>query len=87
MGDELESNVEPFTAETLARRLIEQYGDQAAIQAALNADRFFEHNQNHIAKIWYEASKIIEAVRLAKEAAGRSLDDYIDRCAGRRTDK
>lgn len=68
----LESNVEPFTPETLARRMIEQYGDEAGLQAAMNADRFYENNQNHIARIWHETAKIIEAVRLAREAIGKA---------------
>ncbi len=37
---DLETNVEPFTPEVLARKTIEQYGEQADIQAALNADHF-----------------------------------------------
>jgi quinol monooxygenase YgiN len=68
---DLETNVEPFTPEVLARRMIEQYGDQAAFQAAMNADHFFENNQNHIAKIWQEASKIIAAVQAIMRAAGK----------------
>jgi len=71
MGDELETNVEPFTPGVLARRLIEQFGDQASIQAALNADHFYARNDNHIAKIWHEASKIIVAVQKIRDAAGR----------------
>lgn len=35
---------EPLTPENLARRLIEQYGDKADIQAALNADHFYARN-------------------------------------------
>lgn len=70
MALDIPSNVEPFTPEVLARQMIERYGDEAGLQAAMNADHFYEHNQNHIAKIWYEASKIIEAVRLLKEAVG-----------------
>lgn len=67
----MESNVEPFTPEVLARRLIEQYGDEAALQAALNADHFFMRNDDHVANIWYEASKIITAVQLIGRATGR----------------
>jgi quinol monooxygenase YgiN len=67
---DLESNVEPFTPEVLARRLIEQWGDQAETQASLNADHFYAHNDNAIAKIWHKASKIIAAVRPIHKAAG-----------------
>lgn len=77
MTGDLVSNVEPFTPEALARQMIERYGDDAGLQAAMNADHFYEHNQNHIAKIWHEASKIIEAVRLIQKAAGGSLTEYV----------
>lgn len=70
MSEELESNVEPFTPEVLARRLIEQYGDQAAIQAALNADHFYERNDEAVANIWHEAARIINAVEAIGRAAG-----------------
>ena len=70
MTDELETNVEPFTPEVLARRLIEQYGDQAAIQAALNADRFYARNDEAVANIWHEAARIISAVEAIGRAAG-----------------
>ena len=70
MDDELESNVEPFTPEVLARRLIEQYGDQAAIQAALNADHFYARNDEAVANIWHEAARIINAVEAIGRAAG-----------------
>ena len=43
----------------------------------MNADHFYEHNQNHIGENLVEISKVIVAVRLIKEAAGGSLDDYI----------
>jgi hypothetical protein len=69
--DDVETNVEPFTPEVLARRLIEQYGDAAALQAALNADHFFMRNDDHVAKIWYEASRIITAVQLIGRATGQ----------------
>jgi hypothetical protein len=62
------SNVEPFTPEVLARRLIEQWGDQAETQAALNVDHFHVRNDNHIAKVWNEALKIITAIRLVRQA-------------------
>lgn len=64
------SNVAPFTPESLARRMIEQYGDEADMQAAMNADYYYEQNQNHIAKIWHETTKIIRAVQLLGKAAG-----------------
>ena len=87
MTDELTSNVEPFTPEVVARRTIELYGDEASIQAAMNADHFYAENKNHIGKIWHEVVKIIEAVRLVKESAGGSLNDYIGEGSGRnRTD-
>jgi hypothetical protein len=77
MTADLETNVEPFTPEVLARRLIEQWGDQAETQAALNADHFYDRNDDHIGKIWYEASRLITALRLKKIAEGGSLDDYM----------
>ena len=70
MTDELETNVEPFTPEVLARRLIEQYGDQAAMQAALNADHFYARNDEAVANVWHEAVKIIEAVEAIYRVAG-----------------
>jgi hypothetical protein len=70
MGDELETNVEPFTSEVLARRSIEQYGDQAAMQAALNADHLYARNEEAVANIWHEAVRIIEAVEAIRRAAG-----------------
>ncbi len=69
--DNLISNVEPFTLEVLARRLIEQWGDQAETQAALNVDHFHDRNDNHMAKVWNETLKIITAVRLGRAAAGK----------------
>ena len=77
MTDVLASNVEPFAPEVVSRRTIERFGNKASLQAAMNAGHFNARNDNHIAKIWYEASKIIEATRLIKEAAGGSLNDYI----------
>ena len=70
MGDELETNVEPFTPEVLARRLIEQYGDQAAIQAALNADHFYARNDEAVANIWHVAARILTG-RLQDNFTGR----------------
>lgn len=70
MDDELEANVETFTAEVLARRLIEQYGDQADIQAALNADHFYVRDDEVIVNIWHEATKIISAVQAIVRARG-----------------
>jgi len=70
MSDEMETNVEPFTPEVLARRLIEQYGDQASIQAALNADHFYARNDEAVANIWHEAARIINAVEAIGRAAG-----------------
>ena len=77
MNGDIASNVEPFTPESVARRTIEIYGDEAGLQAAMNADYFYAENKNHIAKIWHEASKIIEAARLVKEASGGSLNQYL----------
>ena len=68
--DNLESNVEPFTPEVLARKMIEQYGDQADIQAALNADHFYERGDEAVANVWHEASKVIRAVQAIVRAAG-----------------
>jgi len=76
MAHELVSNVEPFTPEVVARRTIELYGDEAGIQAAMNADHFYAENKHHIAKVWHEAAKVIEAIRQIKEASGGSLDEY-----------
>ncbi|MES2291791.1 MAG: hypothetical protein V4527_00650 [Pseudomonadota bacterium] len=73
MSDELETNVEPFTPEVLARRLIEQYGDQAAIQGALNADHFYERGDEAVANIWHEAVRIINAVESLMRVAGKDL--------------
>jgi hypothetical protein len=61
-----ETNVEPFTPEVLARRLIEQYGHEAAIQAALNADYLYSRNDEALANIWHEAAKIINVVQHTK---------------------
>ena len=73
MTRDLEPNFEPLTPEALARQMIERYGDDdAGFQAAMNSDHFYEHNQNHIAKIWHDASKIIEALRLIRIAVGGS---------------
>ncbi len=66
--DEWESNVEPFTAENVARRLVMKYGDQASIQAALNADHFYAHNDPQTAKIWHDAMKLID--KLPREVRG-----------------
>lgn len=82
MAEHPDPNAEPFTPETLARHTIARFGDEAGLQASLNADHFYEHNQIHIARIWYEAAKIIEATRQIKEAAGGSLNDYILETAG-----
>lgn len=68
--DDLETNVEPFTPEILARKMIEQYGDQADIQAALNADQFYERGDEAVANVWHETSKIIRAVQAILRAAG-----------------
>ena len=76
MIDDLISNVEPFTPEVVARRTIELYGDEAGIQAAMNADHFYAENRCQIAKVWHEAAKVIEAVRQIKEGSGGSLNDY-----------
>ncbi len=71
--DDLETNVEPFTSEVLARKMIKQYGDQADIQAALNADHFYERGDEAVANIWHEASKIIRAVQAIVRAAGMEI--------------
>ena len=68
--DDLETNVERFTPEVLARKMIEQYGDQADIQAAQNADHFYAQNNEAVANIWHEATKIIRAVQVIVRAAG-----------------
>ena len=70
MTDNLKTNVEPFTPEVLARRLIEQYGDQADIQAAQNADHFYERGDEAVANIWHETTKIVRAVQLLVRASG-----------------
>jgi hypothetical protein len=77
VNNDLPSNVEPFTPEVLARRTIERYGDAAEFHAAMQSDIFEERGNRPVAKIWYRASQIIEAVRKLKEAAGGSLNDYV----------
>jgi hypothetical protein len=77
MNDDMPSNVEPFTAEVLARRTIERYGDAAGFHAAMQSDIFEERGNRPVAKIWYRASRIIEAIRKLKEEAGGSLNDYM----------
>jgi hypothetical protein len=48
--EDLPSNVEPFAPKVLARWMIQRHGDWD-IEAAMTADRFFESNQNYIAKV------------------------------------
>ena len=61
MADDWTSNVEALTPEKAAERLILEYGDQAATQAALHADHHYSKNDLWTAKIWHEAMRLIEA--------------------------
>jgi hypothetical protein len=58
--DEMESNIESFTSEAVAEWLLLKYGDQASIQAALQADHCFAHNDLVTANLWHAAMKLTD---------------------------
>lgn len=59
-GERPESNVEPFTPATAARRLTTEYGGQAWIIAAMRAGEAVEANRPEIARVWLGAMAEIE---------------------------
>lgn len=61
MPDGLESNVEPFTAQTVADRLIQKYGEMASSEALRQAHACFAANLYGIAQVWHAAARVIEA--------------------------